>query len=262
LGLRIEKGDGFDQDPAEGVRWIRVAAEGGLPEARLELSWRYRTGRGVEMDSAEATRLLREAAEGGTLAARLELALRHRTGLEVPADRLATNRWLLAAVMAHPPADGFEAPDSLAKDEWPPSNPSGRFMRLMAAMDAAWPAPEGEAGIGFDHGGAPPVDRAEARLWLQAIGGSGHPDTKALWTIFFEKDHGEEESQDLVLQNFRIASEAGLPEAGLPEAQAALAALYQRGGDGVEKDPAKAIPLLESAAWAGNTFAKYSLGRS
>ena len=49
----------------EFIRWCRVSAEQGLPEAQFTLGMCYRKGLGVEQNEAEAVRLLKLAREAG-----------------------------------------------------------------------------------------------------------------------------------------------------------------------------------------------------
>jgi TPR repeat protein len=55
-------GEGVERDPGEAARLLRLAAEGGEAEARLELAGLLLDGPGRQRDGAEAVRLLRAAA--------------------------------------------------------------------------------------------------------------------------------------------------------------------------------------------------------
>ncbi|MBR6480928.1 MAG: sel1 repeat family protein, partial [Thermoguttaceae bacterium] len=61
------------QDAAEGVRWIRRAADRGLPEAENRLGVCYLTGEGVEINREEGLAWLQKAADHGSRAARESL---------------------------------------------------------------------------------------------------------------------------------------------------------------------------------------------
>jgi len=58
-------GRGVEGDPAEGVRWWRLAAEQGHLPAQTGLGGRYFNGRDVPRDEVEAARWYRMAAEQG-----------------------------------------------------------------------------------------------------------------------------------------------------------------------------------------------------
>lgn len=50
LSRRYLNGDGLEQNDDEAIRWLRMAAEGGLPRAQAGLGWMYAAGRGVNKD--------------------------------------------------------------------------------------------------------------------------------------------------------------------------------------------------------------------
>lgn len=72
LAKRLLDGVGVPADPAEGVRWLRLAGEAD-PEALYELGRRLFRGLGVKSDPEEGRRLLLEAAARGHRAALGEL---------------------------------------------------------------------------------------------------------------------------------------------------------------------------------------------
>lgn len=66
LGCRYHKeGNGVAKDMVEAVKWLRKAAEQGLPQAQGALGVCYRDGDGVEKDYALAAMWFRKAAEQG-----------------------------------------------------------------------------------------------------------------------------------------------------------------------------------------------------
>jgi TPR repeat protein len=66
-----QRGEGVEQDYSEAVRWFRLAAEQGDPDAQYNLATMYDQGRGVPQDPAAAMKWWRLAAEQGHLAARI-----------------------------------------------------------------------------------------------------------------------------------------------------------------------------------------------
>jgi TPR repeat protein len=78
LGFCYENGTGVVQNPAEAVRWYRLAADQGDAGAQYNLGVSYHNGGGVVRNSAEAVRWFRLAADQGfapALAAVAQLGL-------------------------------------------------------------------------------------------------------------------------------------------------------------------------------------------
>ncbi|MBF0158421.1 MAG: sel1 repeat family protein [Magnetococcales bacterium] len=65
LGVIYDQGKGVPQDPAEAVKWFRMAAEQGYADAQFSLGGLYANGLGVARDNREALKWLRMAAEQG-----------------------------------------------------------------------------------------------------------------------------------------------------------------------------------------------------
>lgn len=65
VGKCLETGDGVDKDQSEALKWYRMAAEDGLPDAVFELAKCYRFGIGVRRNRTTALKWLHKAAEWG-----------------------------------------------------------------------------------------------------------------------------------------------------------------------------------------------------
>ena len=65
VGKCLETGDGVGRDQSEAVKWYRMAAEQGLPDAAFELARCYRFGIGVRRNRTTASKWLHRAAELG-----------------------------------------------------------------------------------------------------------------------------------------------------------------------------------------------------
>jgi len=79
--------------PAEGVRWWRMAAADGDPVAQTNLGVAYASGRGVEPDYAQALEWYRRAAAQGHAAAQFGLGLMYERGEGVASDTVEARRW-------------------------------------------------------------------------------------------------------------------------------------------------------------------------
>ena len=123
IGIMYLKGQGVPQSPVEGMRWIRVAANGGLAAAQHELGLLYQRGWGVERNDAEAVKWYRLAADQGLAASQVNLADTYALGRGVPQDFGEALKWYrLAADQGSPYAENvigiaYERGVSVAQDD-------------------------------------------------------------------------------------------------------------------------------------------------
>src|SRR5512133_836524 len=75
LGIMYFKGEGVGADKAEGVRWLRRAADKGHIRAQNNLGMLYDKGDGVPKDQKEAAAWYRKAAEKGHAQSQFDLGL-------------------------------------------------------------------------------------------------------------------------------------------------------------------------------------------
>jgi len=94
IGLAYLTGDGVHKDDAEGVKWLRKAADQDNPVAERFLAEMYFKGRGVPADNAEAARWLRMAAEQGDAQSQHNLAVLYIQGLGVPKNKKEAAGWM------------------------------------------------------------------------------------------------------------------------------------------------------------------------
>jgi TPR repeat protein len=86
-------GTGVHANHREAARWMRVAAEGGLPEAQIWYGEMFADGKGVRRSARECVDWLRRAAEQGNIDAQLKLGVRLHEGLGVCRDDRECVRW-------------------------------------------------------------------------------------------------------------------------------------------------------------------------
>lgn len=109
LGDRYYIGQGVTLDYEEAVKWFRLAAERGHPDAQYRLCVYY------DLGSTEAAKWCRLAAENGVVAAQLFLAVPYENGEGVPQDHAEAAKWYrLAAEQRDPSAAGKEELDLAA----------------------------------------------------------------------------------------------------------------------------------------------------
>jgi TPR repeat protein len=85
---------------AEGVKWLRTAAEAGEAEALHLLGLAYFRGQGTEKDLARASQLQRQAAKRGVVDAQFELSLLLAQGIGGKRDLRGARRWEEKAAQA------------------------------------------------------------------------------------------------------------------------------------------------------------------
>jgi TPR repeat protein len=94
IGLAYLTGDGVTKNDAEGVKWLRKAADQDNPVAERYLAEMYFKGRGVPADTAEAAKWLRMAAEQGDAQSQHNLAVLYSQGLGVPRNKKEAATWM------------------------------------------------------------------------------------------------------------------------------------------------------------------------
>jgi TPR repeat protein len=86
IGRMYEFGNGYPQDKAQGIAWIRKAAAQGHADAEQELGVVYATGDGVKQDNVQAVAWFRKAAEQGDATAQYNLGLLYAKGQGIARD--------------------------------------------------------------------------------------------------------------------------------------------------------------------------------
>lgn len=103
LGDLYREGEVVTQDPAEALRWYRLAADQGDPHGQNNLGSMYLNGLGVEQNLAKAVKWYRLAAEQGEPTAQYNLGVRYREGEGVALDLGKAAKWLKLAAEAGDP---------------------------------------------------------------------------------------------------------------------------------------------------------------
>jgi TPR repeat protein len=94
LAQMLIEGDGVPCDLAEGIEWLRKAADQGCARARFDLARQYSCGNGEPRNTDETpVALFAKAAKAGLAEAQLALAERYRTGLGVTRDAIKAFFW-------------------------------------------------------------------------------------------------------------------------------------------------------------------------
>jgi TPR repeat protein len=93
IGRMYEFGNGYAQDKAVGIAWVRKAAAQGHVDAAQELGVVYATGDGVTRDDVQAVAWFRKAAEKGDAMAEYNLGLMYARGQGVAKDYAQAVEW-------------------------------------------------------------------------------------------------------------------------------------------------------------------------
>jgi len=93
IGRMYEFGNGYPQDKAQGIAWIRKAAAQGHVDAEQELGVVYATGDGVKQDDVQAVSWFRKAAEHGDAMGQYNLGLLYAKGQGVARDYAQAFDW-------------------------------------------------------------------------------------------------------------------------------------------------------------------------
>jgi hypothetical protein len=93
IGRMYEFGNGYAQDKAQGIAWIRKAAAQGHADAEQELGVIYATGDGVKRDDVQAVAWFRKAADQGDATAQYNLGLLYAKGQGVTKDYAQAVDW-------------------------------------------------------------------------------------------------------------------------------------------------------------------------
>jgi hypothetical protein len=97
LGMWSLSGAIGEQNPDEGLRWLREAAKDGLPIAQSSLGLLYASGVVVKKNEQKAARLYRKAADYGDPLGQTALALASFRGVGVEENRIDAYRWVSLA---------------------------------------------------------------------------------------------------------------------------------------------------------------------
>ena len=87
------RGQGIPRDDAEAIRWYRLAAEEGNPEAKYSLGVMYSKGQGTPQDYTEAIFWFKQLADEGDPDAQYNLGVLYWKGQGVPADLVQAYAW-------------------------------------------------------------------------------------------------------------------------------------------------------------------------
>lgn len=196
LGAALLFGRGVPKDEAEGIKWLKLAADKGQPIAEYFLGHAYLGGLGVAKDPAQALALFKRAAERGQANAMVTLAQLYHAGEVVERNPAEAAKWAKRAA---------EKGDR-----------------------------EGQRILGGFHmaGRGVPQDFNLAEQWLRKSADQGDPIAKQMLTVVANAREADRSPEALAKSVAFVQDRA---KEGQASAQFQLSILY-RNGDGVPKD--------------------------
>ncbi|MSP49519.1 MAG: sel1 repeat family protein [Alphaproteobacteria bacterium] len=96
-------GQGAAANTDTALKWLRLAAEKGEPNAQAQLAIRYDLGIGLAQSDADAFAWYARAARKGEANAQLHLGIMHSNGRGVAADLVLAHMWLNLSAATLPP---------------------------------------------------------------------------------------------------------------------------------------------------------------
>ncbi len=256
LGLKYDWGEGVAKDPAEAIKWYRLASAQGQRLASNRLGCMYDWGDGVPKDSVEATKWFRIAAAQGDAYSQVELGFMYQSGRGAPKDVSQAAKWYqLAAeqgdVYAQVLLGGlYQGGDGIPKD----FQQAVKWFRLAASRGNAI----GQAHLGHMYytGEGVQKDPAEAAKWLRLAADQGNADAQWSLGILLELGEGIEKNHVEAIKLCRLAADQGVAPARFY-----LGWQYEQ-GNGVAKDFTEAARWYRLAADQGEPSAQLALGNA
>lgn len=158
LGKAYAKGNGFDKDWNEALKWYRKAAENGYVKAQSVLGDAYSEGHIVKNDWSEAVRWYRKAADQGDVQAQSQLGYAYEKGNGVEKNSAESVKW------------------------------------LRKAADQGYAVAEHNLGLAYYHGEALEQDLAEAARWFRKAADHGLAEAQTMLGYLYARGEGVEKN--------------------------------------------------------------------
>ncbi|MBF0285800.1 MAG: sel1 repeat family protein [Magnetococcales bacterium] len=248
---------GVAKNEAEGIKWLKMAAQQGSPEACNNLGLAYQKGMGVPADDQESFRWFQQAADKGLMEGHLNLGSAYINGRGVTLNReLAIKHFKEAARKG-----SVVAVNSLAAaqasgqgvDEITPE--TVKLLRTSAELGNT----EAQFNMGKAHElglGGTPKDLDKAREWYAKAAAQGMKEAQQRVKELMDERQSRGEKVALPKGLERLRQEA---EWGDARAQRKLGDLFLSGGEGVKKDAHEGARWIAMAANKGDAEAQLRL---
>ena len=246
-------GRGVKQDAEEATKYLEAAARTGDNSAAWLLGVGFFRGdQGVKIDRPKGLKWLTVAAKGGVVEAQTFLGAEIIKSATTSSRLDEGEKWLrLAAGQDYAPAHIglmklYANPDYGKVDE------KMARQHLMAAANLGDPTGELNLGLAYESGQfGVPRNQEKSNLWLLRSAQKGNP--RAMYHYAVNVGSGTGMKQDM-LAGFEWTQKAA--DLGYPKAQAFLARLLYAGIKNGQPDKAAAMALLEKVAASGSPTAR------
>lgn len=227
-GNMLHKGTGVKQDKQSGIALFKQAAAKDFVMANYQLGIIYRDGDGVEKDATKAFSYIKKAAWQGSPNAQWLLGMMYLNGEGVALDYYFAAQWLAEQALT---THKKEINELLKEDN------EGPFSQYLMGLRKYHVDKDYEAAIDC-------FKKVEKANNIEG--------TTMLAVCLANKDYKKRNLKKAIKQLTKAAASS-------PAAQYYLSAMFET-GTGVDKDDAKAVELLKSAADKGVAYAQCKLG--
>lgn len=237
-------------DTLGAIKWVRKAADKGLPEALHTLGLMYSTGEVLPVNNAEAYKFYIKAAEQGYAESQCNLAYLLAEGLGVVENEKDAFKWYRkAAEQGH-----VVAQHNLAlmynQGRGTKSSATDAFKWFQKAAMQGYPSAQNHLAIMLNEGKGTKQDKKEALKWWQNAAENECVPAQ----YWLGKSHSDRFSYIDAAKWLKKAAYAGFAPA-----QEELGSLYEK-GNGVSQDIGEALGWYCLAAEQGNAHAMYNIG--
>lgn len=253
VGELFTSGIGVTEDPKEGARWLRKAAEVENPTGMYALASAYNWGQGLRKNYRESVNWLRKAAEAGVVVAMYDLGCCLANGDSVEQDHVEALRWFhKAADLGHAPAINdvgvaYDSGEGVEQDHVQAVQWFRRAAELGSA-DAMY-----NMGDAFTEGKGVGQDSGEALSWYRRAADVGDTDAMTVLGNAYDEGKGVAKDHAEAVRWYRKAAELE-DSVGMFN----LGYAYEHGA-GVPANKKQAVEWYRKAAELGLKEAKAAL---
>ena len=245
LGLSYQLGKDTESNPAEAIRWYRVAAEQGYAPAQANLGFCYDIGFGVQSDSTEAVNWYQKAALQGNAYAQYNLGKKYQAGPGIGLNLKLAEQWLKQSAQQNFVPAYFSLGQIYADELSGKSDYREAFTWFRAAAEKDYAPAQHAIGYLYYTGKGVQTNYFEAVKWYNLAASRNFVDSHYNLAICYEKGLGVPQNLNVAVNHYRTAAEYGHRSA-----QYSLGVCYYE-GKGLEVDLVQAYKWWNLAAVQG-----------
>jgi len=250
LGFLYQRGSLGTNDMAQAVRYYTFAAERGYGQSQVNLGILYHSGDGIPRDTEAAMKWFRPAAEGGHTTAMVEIGRLYRFGQGVPTNFPEARKWFELAADKGSSLGQFNLGLLYAAE----GQPTEAARAVQKAADQGSTDAMTELYCYYWEGRGVPSDEVKAMEWLTKAAEAKNP--RAEYLMGFRCNDERYVKPDKALEAFQWFRRSA--EQNFANGLHHLGLCYLE-GEVVERDEARALELIRSAADTGVTEAMKDL---